>query len=284
MPAVEATKTHLIQDWNSDSNWADVLSGIDVVVHAAARAHILKETAADSIAAFRRANVEATLRLATQAAHAGVRRFVFISTIKVNGEETTKGRPILSQSPYAPSDPYAISKMEAEVALRSLSVDRGMELVVVRPCVVYGPGVKANFKMMIQCVKRGIPLPFGNVANLRSLVALDNLTDLISRCIVHPAAANETFLVSDGEDVSTSDLLRRIGDALGVRTRLFSVPHGILKFGAGITGRAEAARRLLGSFQVDIQKTREILDWSPPINLNEGLRRAVTEFHTQRFG
>ncbi len=236
----------------------------------------MDDTSADPLAAFRQTNTAGTLHLARQAAAAGVRRFVFVSSVKVNGEGTAEGSPFTAADAPAPQDPYGISKMEAEQGLRQIAVDTGMEVVIVRPPLVYGPGVKANFATLMRWLQRGIPLPLGAVTdNRRSLVALDNLVDLLITCIHHPAAANQTFLVSDGEDLSTTALLRRMGQALGKPALLLPVPPALLALGAKVLGKGDVAQRLLGSLQVDITHTRETLGWTPPIGVDEGLRRAA---------
>ncbi len=256
-----------------DHDWSSALIGVSVVIHCAARVHVMNDQSADPLAEFRRVNVDGTLRLARQAAEAGVRRFVFLSSIKVNGEHSPHGMPFTADQQPAPSDPYAVSKCEAEVALRALSQETGMEVVIIRPPLVYGPGVKANFLAMMRWLSRGVPLPLGGVtANRRSLVFLDNLIDLIVTCIDHPAAANQTFLVSDGEDLSTAALLRRMAAALGRPARLIPVPAGLLTLGAKLIGRPGIAQRLCGSLEVDIGKTKEVLGWSPPVSVDEGLR------------
>jgi nucleoside-diphosphate-sugar epimerase len=260
-------------DGNTD--WQDVLAGGEVVVHLAARVHVMQEASADPLAEFRWVNVQGTLNLARQAAAVAVRRFVFISSIKVNGEATTAGASFYADEFPAPLDPYGVSKMEAEQGLREIAAKTGMEVVIIRPPLVYGPGVKANFQAMMRWLSRGVPLPLGAINNKRSLVALDNLVDLIVTCIDHPAAANQTFLVSDGEDLSTTQLLRRMGQAMGKPARLIPVPPALLKAGAALVGKPELAQRLCGSLQVDIAKTRELLGWSPPISVDEGLRRAA---------
>jgi len=251
------------------------LIGCLVLVHAAARVHVMADTAENPLDEFRRINVEGTLNLARQAAAAGVRRFVFISSVKVNGEATQLGHPFCVDDAPAPLDPYGISKMEAEQGLREIAAKTGMEVVIIRPPLVYGPGVKANFAAMMRWLQRGVPLPLGAIDNRRSLVALDNLVDLILTCITHPAAANQTFLVSDGEDVSTMQLLRRMGQALGRPARLLPVPAGLLELGAALVGRRDMAQRLCGSLQVDIDKTRQLLGWSPPLTLDQGLKKAA---------
>jgi nucleoside-diphosphate-sugar epimerase len=216
-------------------------------------------------------NVETTLQLASQAAACGVKRFIFISSIKVNGEQTEPGRPFRPDDTPAPQDPYGISKMEAEAGLREVAQETGMEVVIIRPPLVYGPGVKANFASMVKWLQRGVPLPLGAIHNCRSLVALDNLVDLIITCIHHPAAANQTFLVSDGEDVSTTELLRRMGAALGRPARLLPVPQQMLEWGAALAGKRDMAQRLFSSLQVDMDKTRQLLGWAPPVSLEQGL-------------
>lgn len=262
----------------ADTDWSAALQGVQVVVHCAARAHVMRETAADPLAVFRAVNVEGTLNLARQAAAAGVRRFVFISSVKVNGESTVPGRPFTADDTPAPEDAYGISKAEAEAGLRGVAGRTGMELVIVRPPLVYGPGVKGNFASMLRWVARGVPLPLAAATdNRRSLVALDNLVSLVALCVQHPGAAGQIFLVSDGEDVSTAELLRRMGRAHGQPARLLWVPVGLLGLGGRLLGRNAVVQRLLGSLQVDIAKNRELLGWQPLVTLDEGLRRVVQE-------
>jgi len=260
----------------ADADWSGGLQGVEAVVHLAARVNVIDEPEADPLEAFRRVNVEGTLRLARQAAEAGVRRFVFVSSVKVNGEETPTGQLFREADAPAPEDPYGVSKREAEDGLRALSAETGLEVVIIRPPLVYGPGVGANFGSLLRWVHKGVPLPLGAVTqNRRSLVALDNLVDLIVTCLDHPAAAGETFLVADGEDVSTAGLLRKVGDALERPARLVPVPVWMLRAAPAALGKREMARRLLGSLQVDASKAREVLGWVPPVSLDEGLRRAV---------
>jgi len=254
-------------------DWAEAIADIEVVIHAAARAHVLRDEAADPLAEYRRVNVEGTLNLAKQAAAAGVKRFVFISSIKVNGEATVNERAFFASDKPAPEDAYGLSKWEAEQGLMQLAVETEMEVVIIRPPLVYGPGVKGNFASMIKLVEKGLPLPLGAIYNKRSLVGIDNLVDLIIRCMDHPAAANQVFLAGDGEDLSTTELLRGVGNAMGKPARLIPVPAGLLQFGATLLGRKAMAQRLLGSLQVDISKTCELLDWKPPYTVEEGLRR-----------
>lgn len=262
----------------ADTDWQDALKGVDAVVHSAARVHVMRDAAADPLAEFRRVNVEGTHALALAAARAGVRRFVFISSIKVNGEGTEPGRPYAASDPTRPVDPYGVSKTEAEAALRQIAEATGMEVVVIRPVLVYGPGVKGNFRTLMRALQRGIPLPFGAVHNRRSLVALDNLVDLVVRTLTHPAAANQTLLVSDGEDLSTTELLRRTAAAMGKRPRLIPVPSPLLETAARLVGKGNVARRLLGSLTVDIAKTRELLDWSPPVDVDRALEKTVAHY------
>lgn len=265
-----------VGDLSAQTDWSGALVGMEVVIHAAARVHVMQDGAIDPLAEYRRVNVQGTLQLARQAASSGVKRFVFISSVKVNGEATQPGEPFTADDEPAPQDPYGISKMEAEQGLREIAAQTGMEVVVIRPPLVYGPGVKANFLAMMRWLVRGVPLPLGAVThNRRSLVALDNLVDLIVTCISHPAAANETFLVSDGEDLSTTDLLRRMGQALGKSARLLSVPPLLLKLGAAMVGKPDLAQRLCGSLQVDISKTRQLLGWAPPLSVDEALKKAA---------
>jgi nucleoside-diphosphate-sugar epimerase len=271
-----------VQDLSATTRWDEALRGAAIVVHAAARVHVMRETVVNPLSEFRRVNVEGTLSLARQAAEAGVRRFVFISSIKALGESTTGRIPFQADEQPAPVDPYGISKLEAELALRELAAASGLELVIVRPVLVYGPGVRGNFQSMLRWLRRGIPLPLGAIRNSRSVVGLDNLVDFVSCTLAHPAAANEAFLVSDGEDISTTELLRRAADALGVRALLVPVPPPALAVIAAVLGRALAAERLLGSLQVDITKNRDLLGWIPRVSLREGLRRTVSGLAHQK--
>lgn len=256
-----------------------LLAGVDVVVHCAARVHVMRETSSDPLADFRAVNVHGSLQLARAAAAAGVRRFIYLSTVKVHGEATSAGQPFTADSPLCPLDPYARSKQEAEQALRVLAQESGMELVIIRPPLVYGPGVKGNFASMGRLIEKGMPLPLGSTHNKRSLVGIDNLVDLLIRCIDHPAAANQVFLAGDGEDLSTTELLRAVARAMGRPARLIPVPAALLQLGATLLGRQAMAQRLLGSLQVDIARARELLDWTPPCSLEEGLRRCFSLPH-----
>jgi nucleoside-diphosphate-sugar epimerase len=258
--------------------WAAALADVDVIVHAAARVHRLKDEAADPLAEYRRINVAGTMNVARQAAGAGVRRFVFLSSVKVHGERTLDGRPFSIADSPAPVDAYAVSKNEAEVALRQFARETGLEVVIVRPVIVYGPGVKANFAMMMRWLRRGVPLPFGAIHNQRSFVAVRNLADLILTCAEHPGAVGETFLASDGEDLSTTSLLRRLAAALRVRARLIPVPATALQLGARAFGRPEIARRLCDSLRVDIGFTRDRLGWTPLIGVDDELRATAESY------
>jgi nucleoside-diphosphate-sugar epimerase len=273
-PANRNTVT--VASLSGHTDWTLAVADCRAVIHTAARVHVMSETAEDPMTEFRRTNVEGTLQLARQAAAAGVRSFVHLSSVKVNGEGTAASHPFTAADAPAPQDPYGISKMEAEQGLRQIAAETGMEVVIVRPPLVYGPGVKANFASLMRAVQRGIPLPLASVTdNRRSFVALDNLVDLLITCVDHPAAANQTFLVSDGEDLSTTDLLRRLGQAMNKPARLIPVPPSLLQFGANLLGKGDMAQRLLGNLQVDISHTRQTLNWTPPISVDEGLRRAV---------
>ncbi|MDX9682577.1 UDP-glucose 4-epimerase family protein [Pseudomonas protegens] len=271
--------TMRIENLDGHTQWQDGLKDVDVVIHSAARVHVMNDTEADPLAAFRRVNVEGTLNLAHQAAAAGVKRFIFISSIKVNGEETENGRRYLADDVPAPVDPYGVSKMEAEQGLRKLAKETSLEVVIIRPVLVYGPGVKANFLSMMRWLDKGVPLPFGSIDNRRSLVALDNLVDLIVTCMDHPAATNQTFLVSDGDDLSTTGLLSKMAQALGRNARLLPVPSKLLQLGATMLGKRSLSQRLCGSLQVDIEKTRTVLGWNPPLSTEEAL--ALTARHYQ---
>lgn len=253
------------------------VEGVSVVIHCAARVHVMNESVPDSLPAFRKANVEGTVGLARWAAKSGVKRFIFISSIKVNGSETADF-PFKASDIPSPVDPYGISKCEAEAALRSISSETGLEVVVIRPPLVYGPGVKANFLSMMRWLDLGIPLPLGAIKNKRSLVAVGNLTDLIVTCIDNPAAAGQIFLVSDGDDLSTTELLRRMALALGKGAKLLPVPAAWLRFVASIVGKSAVAERLCGSLQVDIQHTREVLKWCPPISVDTALRMVADDY------
>jgi len=264
-----------IGDISAATNWSTALHGADAVIHLAARVHVMRDTAIDPLAEFRLVNTQGTLNLARQAATAGVRRFIFLSTIGVNGNSTDYGEIFTETSASLPHDPYSVSKHEAEVGLRAISKSTGMELVIIRPTLVHGSKAPGNFGKLTQLVARGLPLPLASIQNRRSLVGIDNLVDFINTCLEHPAAANETFLVSDGEDLSTPDLIRRMARAMNRPARLLPVPKSVLMAAASMFGKRDMAQRLCGSLQVDISKSRELLGWNPPVSVDEGLRRAV---------
>lgn len=269
----------VVGDIGGATDWASALSGVDTVVHLAARVHVMQDDADDPLGAFRAVNVEGTRRLASAAARAGVRRLVYLSSVKVNGE-ATHGRAFTERDVPHPQDPYGISKCEAEAALREIAAATGLEVVILRPPLIYGPVVKANFLRMMRWVDRGLPLPLGAVANRRSLVYVGNLVDAIVRCLDHPAVAGGTFLVDDGEPVSTARLLREIGSALGRPARLFPVPPGLLLAAASLTGRRADASRLLGDLVVDGSTLRRALGWQPPFRRQEGLTATAQWFRS----
>jgi len=270
-----SVETIFVGDLTENADWKEAVKEVDVVVHTAARVHVMSDTVTNPLAEFRRVNVSGTINLAHQAVNAGVRRFVYISSIKVNGEGTSLGHPYTADNITKSLDPYGVSKREAEVGLQLLAKETGIEVVIIRPPLVYGQGVKANFLNMMNWLNSGVPLPLGAVHNKRSLVALDNLVDLILTCIDHPAAANQTFLVSDGEDLSTTELLRKLGGALGKPACLLPVPVWLLKTGAALLGKRDIAQRLLGSLQVDICKARNLLGWTPPVSVDDALKKTA---------
>ena len=269
---IEGVEPVIIQPLTAETQWNHALTGVDTIIHLAARVHIMDDPSADPLTEFRKVNTEGTAQLAREAVKAGVRRFVFISSIKVNGEENAA--PYTPDSPSSPSDPYGISKWEAEQVLREIEVETGLEVVIVRPTLVYGPGVKANFLNMMKIINRGIPLPFAFIINKRSLIYVGNLVDALATCATHPEAAGKTYLVSDGEDVSTPELIRRTASALGVPARLFSVPVSLMKLAGKLTGKSGAMNRLTGSLTVDSSKIQRELGWKPAFTMAEGL--AVT--------
>lgn len=273
---VPGTKV-VIGDISGGTDWSHALLNQQVVIHSAAHAHVMDEDKSDSLEAYRRVNVEGTLRLARQSVDAGVRRFIFISSIKVNGDQTLPDCPYTENDEPAPIDACGLSKLEAETGLLELAKRSGLEVVVIRSPLVYGPGVKGNFASLINLVGRGVPLPLGMVNNKRSLVALANLVDLIVLCLNHPAAANEIFLAGDGQDLSTTELLRAVGEAMGRRTRLLPVPVSVLNFGARLVGKKDMAYRVLGSLQVDISKARNLLGWEPPVAPKSGLEQCFEQ-------
>lgn len=270
-----------VPDISSDTSWLEALKHIDVVVHLAARVHIMQDTVADPLSEFRRTNTAGTLNLARQSVNFGVRRFIYLSSIKVNGEDTSNRSIFTAETDYIPTDPYGLSKFEAEQGLRQIEADTGLEVVIIRPPLVYGASVRANFKIMMNWLSKGVPLPLGAIQNQRSLVALDNLVDLIVTCIDHPDAASETFLVSDDDDLSTTELLRRLAKALGRSSRLIPVPSRLLIAGLTVLGRQDIGKRLCESLQVDISHTKITLDWVPPMSVNEALQKTADDYLRQ---
>lgn len=264
-----------VGDITPTTDWSAALVGVTTVIHLAARVHVMSDHSVDPLAAYRRSNVEATVNLARQAATAGVRRFIFVSSVKVNGEATPRGAPFSEATPPAPVDPYGQSKLEAEQALLAVQAQSGMEVVVVRPPLIYGPGVKANLASLMRWVKRGLPLPLGATTNLRSMIYVRNLTDLLILCASHPAAGGQVFLASDGDDVSTTRLLQRMAAALQTGSRLIPLPPWMLESVARVAGRGAVAQRLLGSLQVSIDKARAQLGWRPPYTMEQGLAAMV---------
>lgn len=260
---------------DEQTNWTEALSGVDVVIHLAARVHVMQDESSDPLAEFRKVNVAGTENLARQVARAGVKRFVYVSSIKVNGEATDGVSKFTESDAPNPQDSYGISKWEAEQALHRVSAETGLEVVIVRPPLVYGAGVKGNFAQMLKVLAKGIPLPFASVHNRRSLVYVANLVDALILCATHPAAVGQTYLVSDGEDVSTPDLLRQLGGAMGHPARLIPCPQALLRLGGRMTGKADQVDRLLGSLQVDSGKIRRELGWMPPYTVSRGLQVTV---------
>jgi UDP-glucose 4-epimerase len=262
-------------DLRSASNWSEILTGIECVIHAAGLAADSGLSNAENLAELRRVNVEGTLALAEQAAALGVSRFIFVSTAKVHGENSEIGVPFKELDKHAPSGGYSTSKSEAERGLRTIARVTGMEVVIVRPPLIFGPGVQGNFKRLSMVVGKGIPMPLGSVDNLRSMAAIENVVDLLVLCVSHPSAANEAFFVSDGSDMSTPSLLRHLGDAVGKPVRLIRCPVELLNSLASIFGKRATLDRLTGSFQVDIGKARRLLGWTPPINVIDALQHTV---------
>jgi nucleoside-diphosphate-sugar epimerase len=276
LPAPVPGDSIAVGEIGPDTDWDAALRDVNAVVHLAARVHTLRETAADPLAEYRRVNLDGTRRLAAAAARQGVSRLVFVSTSKVNGEASA--RPFTESDSPRPEDAYARSKWEAEQALAHIGRETGLEHVILRPPLVYGPGVGANFGRLMRWVVRGVPLPLGAVDNRRSLLYLGNLVDAIRVCLDHPAAAERTYLVSDGEDVSTPELVRRIAGALGVAPRLFPVPVSMLRLAASAIGRRQEIERLVGSLQVDSAAIRRELGWSAPATMREGLTETARWF------
>lgn len=287
LPVVRHTSNipneYILNDFDKTS-WNKALDGCDSVVHLAGLAHIMdKQNANNSHNAFHSANVSFTKMLADNAVAAGVRRFIFISTVKVNGEYTEPGISFSSNDLPNPkaNDEYAISKLKAEQSLQKIAKETGLELVIIRPPLVYGPGVKGNFLSLLKMLDRGLPLPFGAIHNQRSLVGLNNLIDLIITCLNHPAANNQIFFVSDNEDLSTTVLLKRMGKALNKPSRLIPISSNIFKIGLNIIGKKNLSQRLLENLQIDTHQTKELLNWSPPSSVDDELQR-TTEWYLKQ--
>jgi nucleoside-diphosphate-sugar epimerase len=267
-----------VGDLRLSVDWKNATEGVETIVHLAARAHNLNKDDNNSLSDYYKINVEASLKLARQAASVGVRRFIYMSSIKVNGESTAMGRPFTPLDIPMPQDAYGRSKHQAEMGLIKIAAETGMEVVIIRSPLVYGPGVKGNFLTMVRYLSQALPIPLGSVSNLRSLISLDNLVNLIVKCILHPAAANQVFLVSDGEDISTPSLIKRLGGALGARVCLISVPIPLLYLIASIFGYLPMIKRLCSNLQLDSSKTKELLNWTPLISVDEGLRLVAQSF------
>jgi nucleoside-diphosphate-sugar epimerase len=273
-------KQVVVEPLSESCDYSAALQQVDIVIHLAARVHIMQDSASDPLQEFRKVNLHGTERLARQAAQAGVNRFVFISTIKVLGEETVT--PYRDDAPLAPLDHYGTSKAEAEIALRRVAEETGLEVVIIRPPLVYGPGVKANFRQLMSIVSRGVPLPFASINNKRSLIFVGNLADALASCVLHPNAAGQIFLVSDGRDVSSPELIRLVASALGISVRLFPFPPGLLRIAGEFLGKYSAVERLIGSLQVDSLKIRRELGWHPPFTMEEGLADTASWFLEHR--
>ena len=254
-------------------NWSEAVNDVDVIVHTAARAHVINDASTDPLVEFRRVNVDGTLNLARQAANAGVKRFIFLSSIGVNGRSNTK--PFTEEDTPLPEQDYAISKLEAEMGLQEIALSSEMEIVIIRPPLVYGPNAPGNFGRLFKWMQKNIPLPFGAIRNKRSFIGLDNLVNFIITCVKHPSAANQVFLVSDDEDISTTELLNSISSAFGKKARLLPINQKLLEFLLIRLGKKGLAQQLCGSLQVDISKAKNILNWTPPVSVDEGLRKTV---------
>jgi len=274
-------KQFSVGDTASFTEWTAALNGVEVVIHLAARVHVMADTSTDPLTEFRRINSVGTEHLARSAASCGVRRLVYVSSIKVNGESTRGRQKYTDQDLPAPQDPYGISKWEAEQALYRVADENGLEIVIVRPPLVYGAGVKGNFAQMLNVVTNGIPLPFASVHNQRSLIYVENLVDALIACATHPAAADQTYLVSDGDDISTPELLRQLAIGMGVPARLFPCPSALLRFAAKLVGKKQQLERLLGSLRVDGDKIRAELNWIPPYTLHQGLQATAEKYRTK---
>lgn len=262
-------------DIDAATDWFEALDGIDAVIHLAARVHIMNDASVDPLAAFRETNLEGTARLAEQATQAGVKRFIYLSSTKVCGEETLEA-PFTSRSKPVPADPYAVSKVEAENFLRDLAGRTGMRIVIIRPPLVYGPGVGANFLRLIRLTERGLPLPLASVNNRRSLLFVLNLCDFIRCCLLKPLARENTYTIADGSPVSTPDLIRELARCLGKKAILFPAPVRLLRWAGSILGKGAEIDRLLGSLEIDMSEAPSALDWTPPFSMSQGLQQTVS--------
>ncbi|HIF9399504.1 TPA: UDP-glucose 4-epimerase family protein [Photobacterium damselae] len=270
---------HYVIDINSRSDYSSILKRNSVIIHCAARVHVMNDSLNDPLEAYREVNTAGTLNLAKQAVSAGVKRFIFVSSIKVNGELTIVNKPFRFDDERYPEDPYGQSKSEAEEQLLKLAEDTGLEVVIIRPTLVYGPGVKANFVSLLNLVSKGLPLPFGCIkGNKRSLVSVDNLVDLIVTCIDHPKAVNQVFLVSDDNDISTREIVQQMAKALGKSQWLLPIPTTCYRLVGKIAGKEDVISRLLGSLQVDITHTKDTLGWKPPQTLEDGFKQTADAF------
>lgn len=266
----------------SQADWSSLLKGVDCVIHTAARVHVMNDHVQEPLPLYRALNVAGTENMARQAAKMGVRRFIFLSSVKVNGEGSDSlGRPLTEEDAPSPEDPYGVSKHEAESILRTLSRDSGMETVIIRPPLVYGPGVKANFYLLMKWISMGLPVPSGEISNKRSFVGLSNLSSFVVECIHNELAANETFFVSDGIDLSTTELFKMLSMAFHSSPRHFPFPMRLLKQIGLLLGKKELVDRIFGSFQVDISKANRILGWRPPFTMEEELAATVEQFNLE---
>ena len=265
-----------IEDMKFDTDWTEYLKEIDVIIHLAGRAHIMNESASNPLDAFLEINTRATLNFANYAARAGVKRFIFISTIKVLGDQTFRGLRFTSDNPLNPQDPYSISKAKAEIGLKKIMDQSDMDVVIIRPPLVYGQGVKGNFASLLKLASLSVPLPFGAIENRRSLVSIENLVDLICICLDHPNAKNQTFLVSDDHDMSTPELCRLLATAGGYNSRIFRFPESLLRLALNMIGKKAAYERLFGSLEVDIYLTKSYLNWKPPFKVKDSIANCWT--------
>lgn len=272
----EGIKTVNVGNIDAQTDWSDIVENVDAVIHLAARAHVISDHASDSIDAYRKVNVTGTAKLAQHAVLAGIKRFVYLSSVKVNGEENAIAYK--EQDRPFPEDAYGISKMEGEAQLKAIAGSSDMDFVIIRPPLVYGPGVKANFLTLMKLVDRKVPLPLARVSNRRSMIYLGNLVDCIYKCVIHPAAAGQTYMVSDDRDVTTPELIRLIAAALKTRSVLFPFPQLFLHAVGNLVGKGDAVKRLLGSLTVDISKIKRDLIWTPPFSVEFGLLKTAQWF------